>query len=145
MFRRVWPILRNRKFASHKVPAFHHEPVHEGMDRFVLSVCDNRKTKSMNEIINYINAPRAFNIKEICAEYREKFKELIETEKLIGDENDEEMKILLKEEVKEISSELNEFEEELWAGIRFFMKIIFVTAILDLTLDLKIIISFTNP
>ena len=125
MFRRVWPILRNRKFVSQKVPVFHHEPVHEGMDRFVLSVCDNRKTKSMNEIINYINAPRAFNIKEICAEYREKFKELIETEKLIGDENDEEMKTLLKEEVKEISWELNEFEEELWAGIRFYENYFF--------------------
>ena len=125
MFRRVWPILRNRKFVSQKVPVFYHEPVHEGMDRFVLSVCDNRKTKSMNEIINYINAPRAFNIKEICAEYREKFKELIKTEKLIGDENDEELKTLLKEEVKEISSELNEFEEKLWAGIRFYEKYFF--------------------
>ena len=117
MFRRVWPVLGIRRLLSRKLPIFQHEPVHEGMDRFMLSVCDRRKTESMEEILNYINAPRAFNIKEICGEYREKFKERLETEKSLAQETDEEMVELLKEELSEITADLNELEDEIWEGI----------------------------
>jgi len=97
-----------------------HKPYCEGIDKFILAINDERRSKVIYETLLYVNPYRMKEIQQLSKDYLIRYRDRFENVQVAQKESDPELRELITEEILESDSILTELEEEIYDALTDF-------------------------